>query len=297
MSEYFRYSTTPVNPAMTAPAPLASSQETFDKMMAAKQVNDGNYWTVMREVFAEDFENLPKERFKVWASVMSVPFMTRARFFDYFTAVLPAAKEDPRIRYALEDPDVGITEQDRGIYNLFEDFTTSMNRIQHMAHLVLNKWTPDELAKLDTIVELGGGIGDMADIVYKLGFKGKYVIYDFAEVGAIQKWYHDKLGHTNIVHTSDVNDLFDADLMIGTWSFTEMPVNLRNEIMSKIGQTKNWLISYSNEIFGINNDKYIREDFAPLFTQHDIEYSDIPFMPWDGGAKYLSIKYNDTQRT
>ena len=214
MSEYFRYSTTPVNPAMTAPAPLACSQETFNKMMAAKQVNDGNYWTVMREVFAEDFENLPKERFKVWASVMTVPFMTRARFFDYFTAVLPAAKEDPRIRYALEDPDVGITEQDRGIYNLFEDFTTSMNRIQHMAHLVLNKWTPDELAKLDTIVELGGGIGDMADIVYKLGFKGKYVIYDFAEVCAIQKWYHDQLGHTNIVHTSDVNDLFDADLMI-----------------------------------------------------------------------------------
>jgi hypothetical protein len=297
MTEYFRYSTTPVNPAMTAPAPLASSKEVFEKMMAAKQVNDGSYWSVMREVFASDFEKLPKERFKVWASVMTVPFMTRARFFDYFTAVLPAAKEDQRIRYALEDPDIGITEQDRGIYNLFEDFTTSMNRIQHMAHLVLNGWTPEKLAELDTIVELGGGIGDMADIVYKLGFKGKYVIYDFPEVVAIQKWYHDQLGHTNIVHTSEVNDLFDADLMIGTWSFTEMPIDLRNEVMSKIGQTKNWLIAYSNEIFGINNDKYIREDFAPLFTQHDIEYSDIPFMPWDGGAKYLSIKYNDTQRT
>lgn len=297
MTEYFRYSTEPANPAKPAPAPLACSKETFEKMMAAKQVNDGNYWTVMREVFAEDFENLPKERFKVWASVMTVPFMTRIRFFDYFAAVLPAAKEDRRVRYALEDPDVGITEQDRGIYNLFEDFTTSMNRVQHLAHLVLNKWTPDELAKLDTIVELGGGIGDMADIVYKLGFKGKYVIYDFPEVGAIQKWYHDQLGYTNIVHTSDVNDLFDADLMIGTWSFTEMPVDLRNEIMAKIGGTKNWLIAYSNEIFGIDNDKYIREEFAPLFTQHDIEYTDIPFMPWDGGAKYLSIKYNDTQRT
>lgn len=293
MSEYFRYSTTPENPAMTAPAPLASNKYSYQKMMAAKQANDGNYWTVMREVFATDFENLPKERFKVWASVMSVPFMTRARFFDYFADVLPAAKNDHRIRFALEDPDIGITEQDRGIYNLFEDFTTTMNRIQHMAHLVINGWTPEKLAQLDTIVELGGGIGDMADIIYKLGFRGKYVIYDFPEVGAIQKWYHDQLGHTNIVHTSDVNDLFDADLMIGTWSFTEMPLDLRNEIMSKIGQTKNWLIAYSNEIFGIDNDKYIREEFVPLFTQHDIEYTDIPSMPWDGGAKYLSIKYND----
>lgn len=294
MTDYFRYSTEPANPAMTAPAPLASSKESYEKMIAAKQVNDGNYWTSMREVFAEDFESLPKERFKVWASVMSVPFMTRARFFDYFAAVLPAAHADRRIRYALEDPDVGITEQDRGIYNLFEDFTTTMNRVQHLAHLVLNKWTPEDLAKLDTIVELGGGIGDMADIVYKLGFKGKYVIYDFPEVGAIQKWYHDQLGHTNIVHTSDVNDLFDADLMIGTWSFTEMPIELRDEIMTKIGGTKNWLIAYSNEIFGIDNDKYIRDVFVPQFEEFStIEYTDIPFMPWDGGAKYLSIKHND----
>lgn len=293
MTEYFKYSTEPENPAMTAPAPLACSQETFQKMLNAKQVNDGNYWSIMREVFAEDFEKLPKERFKVWASVMSVPIMSRSRFFEYFSIVLAAAQNDSRIKDALIDPDVGMTEPDRMIYNVFDDFQTTMNRIQHMAHLIINGWTPESLEKLDTIIELGAGVGDMADIICKLGFKGKYVIYDFPEVGAIQKWYHDQLGHTNIVHTSDINDLFDADLMIGTWSFTEMPIELRNDIVSKIGQTKNWLIAYSNEIFGIDNDKYIREDFVPQFTQHDIEYSDIPFMPWDGGTKYLSIKYND----
>jgi hypothetical protein len=231
------------------------------------------------------------ERFKVWASTMSVPFMTRARFTDYIGPVLLAAKASETVRDALEEPMIGMTEQDYPIYAMFEDYRTTMNRIQHMAHLVLNGWGPDELSKLDTIVELGGGIGDMADIVYKLGFKGKYIIYDFKEVGQIQKWYHDQLGHTNIVHTSDVNDLVDADLMIGTWSFTEMPLDLRADIMGRIGNTKNWLISYSNEIFGINNDKYITEDFVPLFTEHDIEYRDIPFMPWDGGAKYLSVKH------
>jgi hypothetical protein len=231
------------------------------------------------------------ERFKVWASTMSVPFMTRARFTDYIGPVLMAAKSSQIVRDALEEPMIGMTEQDYPIYAMFEDYCTTMNRIQHMAHLITTGWGPAELSKLDTIVELGGGIGDMADIVYKLGFKGKYIIYDFAEVGKIQKWYHDQLGYTNIVHTSDVNDLVDADLMIGTWSFTEMPLDLRADIMGKIGGTKNWLISYSNEIFGINNDKYITEDFVPRFTEHDIEYTDIPFMPWDGGAKYLSVKH------
>jgi len=291
MSEYFRYSTTPVNPAMTAQAPLASSKEIFDKMMAAKQVNDGNYWKTMCEVFAADLENLPMERFKVWASVMSVPFMTRARFTDYIGPVLMAAKASQVVRDALEEPMIGMTEQDYSIYAMFEDYCTTMNRIQHMAHLVTCGWGPAELSKLDTIVELGGGIGDMADIIYKLGFKGKYIIYDFAEVGKIQKWYHDQLGHTNIVHTSDVNDLIDADLMIGTWSFTEMPLDLREQIMGKIGNTKNWLISYSNKIFGIDNAKYIQEEFIPRFKESlQIEYTDIPFMPWDGGARYLSIK-------
>lgn len=295
MTEYFSYNTTEkVDPMMTMQPPLASSQETFNKMIEAKRVNDGTYWTKMREVFAEDFEKLPKERFKVWASVMNVPFMTRARFIDYFTPVLVAAKSDDVIYEALKEPMVGLTQSDfTMVYSLFEDYPTTMNRIQHMAHLVINGWTPEKLASLDTIVELGGGIGDMADIVYKLGFKGKYIIYDFAEVGAIQKWYHEKLGYTDIVHTSDVNDLFNADLCIATWSFTEMPLDLREEIMGKIGETKNWLIAYSNLIFSLDNDKYIRETFVPQFTNHEIEYTDIPFMPWDGGAKYLSIKYND----
>ena len=293
MTEFFQYESMPQrqDPRMTAQAPLASSKQMFDKMMTAKQVNDGNYWATMCEVFAADLESLPMERFKVWASVMSVPFMTRARFTDYIGPVLMAAKSSNAVRNALEEPMIGMTEQDYPIYAMFDDYCTTMNRIQHMAHLITCGWGPVELSKLDTIVELGGGIGDMADIVYKLGFRGKYIIYDFAEVGKIQKWYHDQLGHTNIVYTSDVNDLVDADLMIGTWSFTEMPIDLREQIMGKIGGTKNWLISYSNQIFGIDNDKYITETFVPQFTQHDIEYTDIPFMPWDGGAKYLSVKH------
>lgn len=296
MSEFFQYSAMPKqeDPRMTTPAPIASTQENYDKMIRAKQINDGNYWKTMCEVFAIDLENLPLERFKVWASVMSVPFMSRSRFTDYIGPVLMAAKASDTVREALRESMIGYNgDADFQLFNMFEDLPTTMNRIQHMAHLLLNGWTPHKLSQLDTIIEIGAGVGDMADIVCKLGFNGKYIIYDFKEVGQIQKWYHDKLGHTNIVHTSDLNDLVDADLMIGTWSFTEMPLDLRAEVLEHIGGTKNWLIAYSNLIFGIDNDKYIREEFVPRFTNHEIEFSDIPFMPWDGGTKYLSVKYND----
>ena len=295
MSQFFEYSAMPKqeDPRMTCPAPIACTNENHDKMVRAKQINDGNYWKTMCEVFATDIEHLPMERFKVWASVMSVPFMSRARFTDYIGPVLMASKASETVRNALIEAPYGYNGAgDFEHFNMFEDLHTTMNRIQHMAHLILNGWGPEELSKLDTIVELGGGIGDMADIVYKLGFKGKYIIYDFKEVGQIQKWYHDQLGYTNIVHTSDLNDLVDADLMIGTWSFTEMPLDLRAEVTGRIGNTKNWLIAYSNHIFGVDNDKYIREEFVPLFQNHEIEFTDIPFMPWDGGALYLSIKHN-----
>ena len=109
MTEYFSYSALPKreDPRMTTPAPIACTKENHDKMLRAKQINDGNYWATMCEVFAEDMKHLPMERFKVWASVMSVPFMSRARFTDYIGPVLMAAKASETVRNALQEVMIG----------------------------------------------------------------------------------------------------------------------------------------------------------------------------------------------
>lgn len=294
MTEYFNYNTNGID-AMTAPSPLWSDFDINSKfskqMIKAKEDNDENYWTLMREVFAHDLETLPLERFKMWASVNLIPFMSTNKNSNYIRIVLDAVSHDRIYLEALVENMIGLTKKDFNQFSIFNDIPTTMNRIQHLAHLIICGYTPEALAKMDTIVELGAGIGEMADIVYKLGFKGKYIIYDFPEVGQIQKWYHDKSGLTSIVHTSEIDDLVAADLCIATWSLTEMPLDLRDQIIGKIINTKNWLIAYSNLIFGIDNAKYIAEEFIPQFTKHDVEYIDIPFMPWDGGTKYLTIKH------
>ena len=299
MTDYFQYNVgIKSNPFMDAPAPLFSDKETADKMVRAKQLNDDTFWTSMREVFAKDLETLPMERFKVWASTMTVPIMSRNRFTTYMGVALNALDDwnqvdRDAITNALTEPMIGMTEKDYPIYAVFDDFKTTMNRIQAFAHLYLNNISIGELMCMDTIVELGGGVGDMADVIYKLGFKGKYIIYDFPELGKIQKWYHDELGLTNVVHTDKIDDLVDADLCIATWSLTEMPMDLRDQIVDKIGNTKNWLIAYSNEIFGFDNDKYIRENLVPRFkVGYDTEFTDVPYMAWDGGTKYVTIKQN-----
>lgn len=296
MSKPFVYNTNPNQfDPQTVQAPIFSdfsyTSEVAQRMMKAKQVNDSNYWPTMCKTFAHDFATLPKNRFKVWASVWNVPFISMSRFFPYVQIVSEHIVKNPLIAEAVKEPMVGCTPSDfQQHLQLFPDFPTTMNRVQHMAHLLICKYTPEQLSKMETIVELGGGIGEMTDIIYKLGFRGKYIIYDFKEVGAIQKYHHDQLGYTNVVHTNNVDDLVDADLCIATWSLTEMPLDLREEILPNIKNTKNWLIAYSNLIFSLNNDKYIKESLVPNFTNHDVEYHDIPFMPWDGGGMYVTIK-------
>lgn len=290
MTEYFTYNTSPKTVVKPSPGPLAT-KETFDKMLDAKRRNGDDYWTVMQEAFAEDLQNLPFDRFKVWASTMMVPFMVKRVFAPYVVNSMLAASKHPEVLEALIEPMVGLTREDyEQHYKVFEDIPVSMNRIQHVAHLCFTDWV-GKIQDLDTIVELGAGIGEMADVVRKMGFKGKYVIYDFPVLLEIQKRHHEQLGLENIEYVSDVNELGAADLCIATWSLTEMPLDLREKIIGQIGETKNWLIAYSNQIFGIDNYKYIAEDFVPRFKEHEIEYTDIPFMPWDGGSKYLSVKH------
>lgn len=268
------------------------NSENSQKLIKAKTVEDQDYWSTLREVISQDCDTLPMERFKVWASVMNVPFMSEPRYADYIRISLNAIAENPLIANAVREPMIGMSEEDyRSRFKVFSDFPTTMNRIQCLCHLIVNGYTPEKLQSMETIIELGAGIGEMADVVYKLGFKGKYIIYDFPEISKIQRWYHTQLGHYNVVYTDKVEELEHADLLIATWSLTEMPLELRSEIMKHVDKTENWLIAYSNHIFGIDNKKYIEEDFLPLFDkEYETQFIDIPFMPWHGGTKYLNVK-------
>lgn len=262
------------------------------KMHNAKNNEGDNFWETMREVFKHDFETLPKDRFKMWASVWAVPFVTR-RKFAYNTAVaMSAAIQDPVYASALVEPIIGCTRDDFTKYlSVFDDFDTTNTRLLHMSYLIDCGYTRQQLEKMDTIVELGAGLGEMCDIIHKLGFKGKYIIFDLPEVSAMQKWYHDKLGYKNITYTSDISDLpVDSDLCVATWSLTEMPIDLRNNIIEQIKDTKNWLVGYSTQIFNINNKDWIDSTLLSVVGNKKVETINIPHMPWHGGSFYLTIK-------
>lgn len=264
-------------------------------MLLAKHTEDESYWPTLRRVFAHDFQTLPRERFKVWASVWNVPFVHSHIPQEYVWAYLEAlhtSKDTELYRQAAQEPMVGCTPADfRDYLSLFADSQESATRVQHLGHLILCGFTPKKLTSMRTIVELGSGIGEMPDIIRRLGFTGDYHIFDFPEVSNIQRWYHQQLGHTRTFYTDNPATLPHADLCIATWSLTEMPFALRDALMMHLGKSKNWLLAYSNEIFGMDNAAWVERSFLPRVatTKNRVEFRDIPSMPWNGGTRYVSV--------
>lgn len=292
----------PVNTKMTMPSPIwpdfSHESAISTKMVRAKRINNENFWEEMREVFNHDFNTLPLERYKAWASTFMVPTMSRNKPSEYIAMALSDARSNEKVRNALTEPLVGMTIEDFNVhYRVFDDNLMTMNRIFHYGHLKYlasntaassHEQVSQYLKSLKRIVEIGAGAGEMADVCRALGFEGEYVIYDFKEMTNIQQWFHEKRGHKNTKYVNDVNDLESADLCIATWSLTEMPIADRAAVMQKLGDTKNWLVTYTDKIFGMENEEWIINDFLPRFVTTG-EAIIQPF--WDNESKYVFVRH------
>jgi len=256
------------------------------KAIQAKQVNGPEYWPTMREVFAHDTQTLPLPRFRFWASCHNVPLITTGRVARFMGAAFTAAFNDSDFDYALKENWIGVPEGMEHAFKVSDDYDTSMQRIQDVAHIAICGFTPDEIKNCKSIVEIGGGYGDMCSVVHDLGFTGKYTIYDFPEVQTIQDYYLKKQD-INANFVSDPADLEPADLVIATWSLSEIPIDFRDTIMEKIVSSEKWLVMYQAKIFGtIDNTDYFKKWFAdrnPVFMKHNETAA-------DGENTYMVIK-------
>ena len=264
------------------------NSENSQKMIHAKQTNDENYWPTMREVFKYDCSHLPLNRFRLWASCWNVPFITQYRTSRFIGESFYHAARDPEIAEALQENWIGCPDHVRPALMVTSDFSTSMQRIQDVAHLCITGFAK-KLKDMESIVEIGAGYGDMCSVVHALGFKGKYTIVDIPETQPIQEFY---LGKQDIKPTWSFEDdnVSHADLVIATWSLSETPVEYRNKLMPKIDKSKNWLILSQSKIFGeeVNNDY-----FNNFFLDKNVE--NIPLISngldvWDGGNMYYVVR-------
>ncbi len=200
-------------------------------------------WDLRQNVADKD----PAE-FLTWQGLVSTMFVGNAPYIDYEYEVLPLS-----IQNEIDDPQVGKPE-------LFTrpGVETSGNLIHQAYHLwqwerINNRIDTTTLSALETIIEIGGGYGAMALICHRLGFRGRYIIYDLPEFSLLQQYYLSNVGVPNVEFKTQIDKQMDeADLLIGLFSLNEMPLHARETIID-LCPTQSYLIAYGASWGGIDN--------------------------------------------
>ena len=183
---------------------------------------------------------------------------------------------------------------------------SSGNLIHHAYHLSqFEEKTGRQVADLDFLVEFGGGYGSMCRLIHKLGFNGKYIIFDLAEFSCLQSFFlksmdlpvHSLESFTStgsgILMISDRDVLRDVisncfeqslnSLFIATWSISETSIPFREEILGLVMPFDAFLIAYQ--------DKFGEVDNVEFFSNLKRKSEDINWQSWEiqhiPGSRYL----------
>lgn len=192
---------------------------------------------------------------------------------------------------------INLNESSVGSPLRYPYFLNSSGNLIHQAYNIyqFEKVSKIMINKFDLIFEFGGGYGATCNLINKLGFSGKYIIYDFHLFSLLQKFYlklekndvskSSSLSKINTYHKlSDVKNTLNSihyndSLFIANWSLTEAPMELRKIFHPLMKRFSNVLISF-RDLFGeVNNIDYISE--IKDYFKRGIEWSLIenPYQP------------------
>lgn len=102
-----------------------------------------------------------------------------------------------------------------------------------------------KVADLESIIEWGGGYGGQALVAQRLGFTGLYTIYDLPEFSLLQEWFLSQVGVSAKLRTQlPTRRQRHADLLIGIYSLSEMPLADRARVLDRL-TADSYLLAYS----------------------------------------------------
>jgi hypothetical protein len=158
---------------------------------------------------------------------------------------------------------------------------SSGNLLHHCYHILrFEEATGANAAKMDLVVEFGGGYGSMCRLFHRLGFKGRYFIYDLPEFSAIQRYFLKSLNlplrdpaqgveesgiylfsdFAQIQRAIDAQPIPPASAFVATWSLSESPIELRDRFLPLVKPFSYFLIAFQDRFEDVDNRVYF-EDF------------------------------------
>lgn len=156
---------------------------------------------------------------------------------------------------------------------------SSWRNLIHQAYHIL-RWqeaTGLNIADMQSIYEFGGGYGAMALVCNRLGFKGKYYIYDLPEFELLQRWYLEECGIDNVEWIGPESGIVDLDLFIACYSLSETNYQERH-LHLRCEQAKSYLLLYSNKFEQYDNIRFFQEAL-PQYLERNWQHGCIEHLP------------------
>jgi len=177
---------------------------------------------------------------------------------------------------------------------------SSATLIHHAYHISqFEKRTGVQIETTDFVFEFGAGYGSMCRLFYNLGFKGTYIMFDMPIFCELQKYFLRCIGipvytttnprleriAVSISGLEKLRELLSNNasarnaIFIATWSISEVPLKLREEIFSLVSDFSFFLMGYQNQFGKIDNIKYfdsITKDSTKSIQWHNFPIKHLP---------------------
>ncbi|HYF07830.1 MAG TPA: hypothetical protein VD970_09420 [Acetobacteraceae bacterium] len=148
--------------------------------------------------------------------------------------------------------------------------TAALHYATHLEHF--RQVTGRSLLDHACILEFGGGYGGMCRFADRLGFAGRYIIFDLPPVLALQRYYLG-LGGLSAEYAAEARQVLCHSLadvsrfvqpgtaLLSTWALSEMPFELRTQIEDFISSQRSTaaLFAYSKSWNGFDNLRYFED--------------------------------------
>lgn len=228
-------------------------------------------WVAFREEVRRNFAAYDPRSFLRWPLIQHTMCVTNSGAVIHELFALRFSAKWPLFRRAVVESPTG--NPIRFLYHP----ESSGNLLHHCYHVMrFEEVTGADITNLDTVVEFGGGYGSMCRLFHRLGFKGRYLIYDLPEFSALQRYFLKNLGLPVRDGTDDCTEngiyLFTdltllqqalkqrpaqgASAFVATWSLSESPAELRDRFLPVVEAFDYFLIAFQDRFYEMDNNEY-----------------------------------------
>lgn len=185
---------------------------------------------------------------------------------------------------------------------------TSGNLLHHCYHVArFTEATGQDPARCGFVLEFGGGYGSLCRVFHRIGFQGRYVIFDFPHFAALQRYFLRSAGMT--VHEDarsfrdatagvycastleELDDLMPADarnaLFVATWSLSESPAPLRAAIAARVRRMRAFLIGFQDRFNEMDNQAWFTREWMAALPA--IDWQKLPIRHLPGNAYLFGV--------